>query len=369
MSKIIKGNINKANFIIEIPQYDGTYTQHKFNSLNDLTDEWNNYIRLRPFYKITYVSFDYNYNGNKTVHTYNTNYTDSKSVIDNIVNIMKYPIFHIIDKDGKKIYYKNYTDNRYESIYNNSNLHNISEYINYNDLQCSYPFFSTELQNPKKYITMTIYSMPDNEIVETCMFEQHIPEEKMNNIVITICKNFTPLPDIEYKDSSNMEYIKEDAIKIKEAYFINAEYEMTKTSEINFKGIDDKNLISKIEDELDDIQILYITLNNKKTKWYRYYRPINRISEAICENYMNNKKRTFKDICNKYEPFYYKYKNNLILVPTKNKIDNRDRYYKGDNMNKGLYWNNKLCGWTTSIKNEVLFIESGVRKSELDRMN
>ena len=367
MSKIIKGNINKTSFIIEIPQYDGTYTQHKFNSLEDLTNEWNNYIRIRPFYKIVYVSFDYKGDGDKSSHIFHTNYTDSKLVIEKMTNMMKYPIFHLIDKDGNKVYYKNYSDNSYEYIYNEHDLHNVSEYVSYSDLLCSYSFFSTELQEPKKYITATIYSMPDNEIVKTCMFEHHIPKEKKNNIVITICKNFKPLPDIEYEDNNRIDFIDENvkAIKMKGSYFINAEYEINKDKDIDFKEITNDKLINTIGNELDDIQILYIKQDDKRTKWYRYYKPINRISDSICNDYMNNKKRNFKDICEKYEPFYYIYKHNLLLVPTKNKIENKDKYYRGVDLNKGLYWNNKLVGWTTSKKNEELFINNGIRKSAI----
>jgi hypothetical protein len=357
MSKVIKGNVNKAKFIIEIPQYDGTYTNYRFNSLEELTNEWNQYIRLRPFYKITYVSFDYNQN--KTSHTFNTNYTDNKSIIDGLNTIMKYPIFHLMDKNGNKIYYKNYNDNSYEKVYDNSNLHNTSEYVSVNNLFCSFGFFSTELQKPKKYITMTITSMPDNEVIGSCMFENHIPEErKQYNVSVTMCKNFTPLPEIEYCDNNSIDFVENNysAIKLGDAHFINADLELNKDSVINFINIENKKLMDLLIDSLDDIQILYVTVDNKKTKWYRYYKPLNKLSESVCEKYMEGKSESFSDFCKRYKPYYQRYtKKSFLVIPTIKQCESKDKIYKTSEILKPMYWNDNLGGWISSLANENVF--------------
>jgi len=366
MSKIIKGNVNKAKFIIEIPQYDGSYTNYRFNSLEELTNEWNQYIRLRPFYKITYVSFDNNNNNNKTPHIFNTTYTDNKDILDKLRCIMKYPVFHIIDKMGNKIYYKymNNDDNTYEEMYDKSNLHNVSEYVSVDSLLCSYSFFSTQLQTPKRYLGMTITSMPDNEVVASCMFENHIPEEKKQyNISVIMCKNFTPLPEIEYSDDNNINFVENDysAIKLGQAYFINAELELDKNKTINFVNVENLKLMKLLSNDLDDIQILYISVNNKKTKWYRYYKPINRLSESLCEKYMERKSESFNDFCERYKPFYQRYtKKSFLLIPTLKNCENKDKIYKTSEILKPMYWNDNLSGWISSLSNEDVFIANNL---------
>ena len=364
MSKVIKGNVNKAKFIIEIPQYDGTYINYRFNSLEEMTNNWNQYIRLRPFYKITYVSFDYNGDGRKTTHTFNTNYTDKENIVDGLKYIMKYPVFHVMDKNGNKVYYKNYSDDSYEQVYDNSNLHNTSEYVSVDSLLCSYSFFTTQLQKPKKYVTMTITSMPDNEEVASCMFEHHTPEEKQSHVIsVKMCKNFTPLPEIEYSDSQVIDFVENNysAIKLGNAYFINAELELSKDNIVDFVNIENKKLMNVLQNDLDEIQILYVSVNNKKTKWYRYFKPVNRLSDSVCEKYMEGKTENFSEFCRRYKPYYMRNtKKSFLLVPTLKSCEGRDKIYKTSEISKPMYWNDNLGGWISSLANENVFISNNM---------
>jgi hypothetical protein len=368
MSKVIKGNINKAKFVIEIPQYDGTYTNYKFNSLEELTNEWNQYIRIRPFYKITYVTFDYNFDGHKSEHIFNTNYTDKKDVVENLKLMMNYPIFHIMDKNGNKVYYKNYEDISYMDTYDNSNLHHVSEYVSVDNLLCSYAFFSTQLRQPKKYLTVTISSMPGNEVIASKMFEYHTPNSDdvlSHNITVTMCKNFTPLPDIEYRDNKNIDFVEKNysAIQLGNAYFINAELELDKDKNINFMKVDNSRLLNVLKNDLDEIQILYITVDDKKTKWYRYFKPVNRLSNSVCMNYMEEKSSPFAEFCEKYKPFYTRIsKGGLLLVPTIQNIDRFDKIYKKGEIVKSMYWNKVMNGWTSSIDNEPAFMKYNLER-------
>lgn len=371
MSKVIKGNINKAKFVIEIPQNDGTYTNYKFSSLEELTNEWNQYIRIRPFYKITYMTFDYDLNGHKNEHTFNTNYTDKKDIIDNLKLMMNYPIFHIIDKNGNRVFYKNCEDNSYTDVYDNSNIHLVSEYVSVDNLLCAHAFFSTQLQKPKRYMTITVSSMPGNEVILSNMFEHHVPsnvDHLINNITITMCKNFTPLPDIEYRDSRNIDFVENNysAIQLGNAYFINAGLELDKESNINFMKVKNDRLQNILKEDLDDIQILYITVNNKKSKWYRYYKPINKLSSSVCENYMEEASSSpFGDFCERYKPFYTRIsKGGLLLVPTVKNVNGADKIYKKGEIVKPLYWNKVMNGWTSSIDNEPAFIKYNLQKKK-----
>ena len=364
MSKVIKENLGNAKFIIEIPQNDGSYRNVKFNSLEELTDEWNNYIKLRKFYKITLVSFDYNSKGHKTTHTYNTNYTDKEEVVESLKYMMDYSIFHVIDKSGKNIYYKNYSDVSYENHYNNRNLHNISEYMSADSLMCSYAFFSTQLQDPKKYLTITITSMSNNEIVSSKMFEHHVPENgKMYDIGVTICKNFMPLPEIEYTDEKSIDFVENNfsAIKLDNAYFINADLELSKDTNINFVEVNNNRLMNVLKDSLDDIQILYITVDNKRTKWYRHYKPMHRLSESLCEKYMERKTERFNEFCERYKPYYIRHtKKSFLVVPTLKQCEGKDKIYKTSEVTKPMYWNDSLGGWISSLANESVFTSNNL---------
>jgi len=337
---------NDIKYVVEIEKHNGIYLKFVYNSLEELNNIWS----ITDEYN-QYDEYDMCIN---TSATEMMRLKIKEEKLERVVKLFNNPVIHLIN-NGEKVYYKSQSI-EYEKtfdMYDDSNLYNISEYVP-NEIFID----SNKILNCEKFNIM-IYDY-NEKLIELFSFERHIPKKK---IILTIGHNFKEMKPIEYLSDKKLDFIDNGIYKISINDIDFYEGDSIKYKDDKIFKIEDKDFLEIFEKHqinLETVQFINIYYNDRVYRWIKYYKPTYKLSDSICEKYLENISinRHFTDFITKYKPYYKKYSQRSFLVIPNNDnkdIERNDRVFNSFDLIRPIYWNERLGGWISSMKNEDIF--------------
>jgi hypothetical protein len=287
----------------------------------------------------------------------------------------RYSIIHMVDSDRNKVYYKRISNSDYNNIYDDTNLHHVSEYIDKDSLKVTDTILNTKYKYMFINTQQTYRGIVINET--TNRFELHQPvTDYKYNISVQIYKYFKPSSVYEFKSNSTFDIIenKEEMITFGKNIYYNSsvgffDYSVNNmNSVINVMSENDMKLFDKLVNyygNFDDVKIITITVNDKTTTWHRYYKPVTNLKDSVCEKYFEKEDETDEllDLFKMYKPTFSEYgAYNLVVEPhidTPEKIVSQNNHYTIINKKfvDCLKWDSRLSGWITNDLNRNILLK------------
>jgi hypothetical protein len=289
----------------------------------------------------------------------------------------KYNIIHMVDSDRNKVYYKRISSNDYNNIYDDTNLHYVSEYIDKSSVKMT----DSELNMKYKYMFINTQQTYRGIVINETTNRFELFEPAMNhkyNISVQIYKYFKPLSAYQFKSNTTFDMIENnyEVIKFGKNTYYNSSVGFFDYSAHGANTVirelteNDMRLYHKLVDyygNLDDVKIITITVNDKTVTWHRYYKPVTNLKDSVCEKYLE--KEPVYDIYDELAELFKMYKttfseygtHNLIVEPhidTPEKLVSINNHYTIINKKfvDCLKWDSRLSGWITNDLNRDILL-------------